>query len=90
MRIKSGFVLETVGDEVLAVAVGARAKEFSGFVRLNKSGAYFWNLLADGDKTEAELVDAAMKDFVDVERSLVESDVSRFVKSLIDGGIIEI
>ena len=39
MRIKSGFVLEKVGEEYLAVAVGERAKEFSGFVRLNGSGA---------------------------------------------------
>ena len=89
MRIKSGFVLEKVGDEYLAVAVGERAKEFSGFVRLNGSGAYFWNLLSEGDKTEGEIVDAAMRDFVDVERALVESDVSRFVNNLIEGGIIE-
>lgn len=89
MRIKSGFVLEKVGEEYLAVAVGERAKEFSGFVRLNGSGAYFWKLLSEADKTEEELVDAAMRDFVDVERALIESDVSAFTKKLIDGGIIE-
>ncbi len=90
MKIKSGFVLEKVGEEYLAVAVGERAKEFSGFVRLNGSGAYFWNLLCEGDKTEEEIVDTAMRDFVDVDRALVESDVSRFVKNLIDGGIVEV
>ena len=89
MRIKSGFVLEKVGDEYLAVAVGDRAKEFSGFVRLNGSGAYFWKLLSDAERTEEEIVDLAMRDFVDVERALVESDVSNFVNKLIDGGIIE-
>ena len=89
MRIKSGFVLEKVGDEYLAVAVGDRAKEFSGFVRLNGSGAYFWKLLSEGERTEEEIVDLAMRDFVDVERALVESDVSNFVNKLIDGGIIE-
>ena len=89
MRIKSGFVLEKVGDEYLAVAVGERAKEFSGFVRLNGSGAYFWKLLSEGDKSESEIVDLAMRDFVDVDRALVESDISRFVNNLIEGGIIE-
>ena len=49
MKIKSGFVLEEVGGEYLAVAVGKRAKEFSGMVRLKSTGAFFWNLMADKD-----------------------------------------
>ena len=65
MKIKSGFVIEKVGTEYLAVAVGERAKEFSGFIRLNGSGAYFWNLLSEGDLSEDEIVARAMTDFVE-------------------------
>ena len=48
MRIKEGFVLEKVGDGYLAVAVGGRADSFSGLVRLNSTGAFLWNNLAEG------------------------------------------
>ena len=89
MKIKSGFVIEKVGAEYLAVAVGERAKEFSGFVRLNGSGAYFWNLLSETNMSEDDIVARAMADFVDVDEALIRSDVSALVAKLRDGKIIE-
>ena len=50
MKIKDGFVLEEVGGDFLAVAVGDRATEFSAMVRLNGTGAFLWNLLSESDK----------------------------------------
>ena len=55
MKIKSGFVLEKVGGGYLAVAVGARAREFSGLVRMNGTGAFLWNKLCEADMTVEEL-----------------------------------
>lgn len=89
MKIKSGFVLEKVGGEYLAVAVGERAKEFSGFVRLNSSGAYFWKLMSEGDVTKDELVTAAERDFEGVSREQLSSDVDNLIKALTDGEILE-
>ena len=89
MKIKSGFVLEKVGGEYLAVAVGERAKEFSGFVRLNSSGAYFWNLMSEKDVTKEELAKAAVRDFEGVTEAQLLSDIENLIKPLIDGGIIE-
>ena len=89
MKIKTGFVLEKVGEEYLAVAVGNRAKEFSGFVRLNQSGAYFWKLLSEGDVTKEELVNAALRDFEGVTEEQLSADVDNLLKALIDGDIIE-
>ena len=89
MKIKSGFVLEKVGGEYLAVAVGERAKEFSGFVRLNSTGAYFWNLLAEADLTKEELVAKALSDFEGVSAEQISGDVENLVKALKDGEIIE-
>ena len=89
MKIKSGFVLEKVGGEYLAVAVGERAKEFSGFVRLNSSGAYFWKLMSEGDVTKEELVTAAERDFEGVSREQLSSDVDNLIKALTDGEILE-
>ena len=89
MKIKSGFVLEKVGGEYLAVAVGERAKEFSGFVRLNSSGAYFWKLMSEGDVTKEDLVTAAERDFEGVSREQLSSDVDNLIKALTDGEILE-
>jgi len=89
MKIKSGFILEKVGSEYLAVAVGERAKEFSGFVRLNSSGAYFWNLLSEGNVTKEELVLSALRDFEGVSEEQLSRDVDNLIKALTDGEIIE-
>ena len=89
MKIKSGFVLEKVGGEYLAVAVGERAVDFEGMVRLNSTGAFFWNLMSDKDITKEELVEAVMREFVGVTREQVSGDVDNFVKTLSEGGVLE-
>ena len=89
MKIKSGFVLEKVGAEYLAVAVGDRAREFSGFIRLNSSGAYFWKLMSEADVTKEELVAKALSDFEGVTEEQISADVDNLVKTLLSGEIIE-
>ena len=89
MKIKSGFVLEEVGGEYLAVAVGKRAKEFSGMVRLNSTGAFFWNLMADKDISKEEIIDIVLAKYTGVDREQVSRDVDNLVKTLTEGGILE-
>lgn len=89
MKIKSGFVLEKVGAGYLAVAVGERAGEFSGLIRLNSTGAFIWNLMAERDASRDELVDAILSQYVGVAREQVEGDVDNIVSILRDGGILE-
>ncbi len=89
MRIKSGFVLEEVGGEYLAVAVGARAKEFSGMIRLNSTGAFLWKLMADKDISKEEIIELVLAQYTGVDRAQVSSDVDNLVKTLSEGGILE-
>lgn len=88
MKIKDGFVLEEVGGSYLAVAVGDRTNSFTGLVRLNSTGAYLWNILAEEDVTRDELIDKMLSTY-EVEREVVERDVDAFCNKLIDNGIIE-
>ena len=88
MKIKDGFVLEKVGDGYLAVAVGGRADSFSGLVRLNSTGAFLWNILAEGDVTKEELIDK-MTSTYEVEREIAERDIDAFCEKLTSAGIIE-
>ena len=88
MKIKDGFVLEQVGDSYLAVAVGDRADSFSGLVRMNGTGAFLWNCLADADLTHDELVDKVVATY-DVSREVVLADVIAFENTLLENGILE-
>jgi len=88
MKIKEGFILEKVGGSYLAVAVGERAASFSGIVRMNESGAFFWNLIKDKDMSAEEVVNAALLEY-DAPRELLSSDVAAFEKKLRAAGIVE-
>ena len=88
MKIKSGFVIEQVGDGYLAVAVGDRADEFSGLVRMNETGAFLWKLIEEKDMTEDELLKAVLDEY-DAPPDLAAKDIEKFEKQLRDGGILE-
>ena len=88
MKIKDGFILEKVGNSYLAVAVGERASSFSGLVRMNESGAFFWNLIKDEDMSREAVLDAALLEY-DAPRELLLSDIISFEEKLRSAGIIE-
>ena len=88
MKLKSGFILEEVGGTFLAVAVGERAEELKVLIKLNSTGAFLWQILAERDVTEADLVDALLDEY-DVTRDVAEKSVSAFVRSVVDGGLID-
>jgi hypothetical protein len=89
MKIKNGFVLEKVGTGYLAVAVGERAKDFSGLVRMNGTGAFFWELLSETDMTKEELLARVLSEYEDVSEEQVLADINSFEAKLRENGIIE-
>ena len=88
MKIKSGFVLDEVGGAFLAVAVGERAGEMRVLIKLNSTGAFLWNIIAEKDVTEEQLIEA-MIDNYGIDRSLAERDVRVFADKLRAGGLLE-
>ncbi len=88
MKIKSGFVLEEVGGSYLAVAVGDRAAEYRVLIKLNKSAAFLWSLIAEEDKSAEELISALISEY-DVDRQIAERDVTAFYESLKKGGLLD-
>ena len=89
MKIKNGFVLEQVGTGYLAVAVGERAREFSGLVRMKSTGAFLWNLLAVADMTREELLSKVMTEYEGVTEEQALKDITAFEEKLRENGIIE-
>lgn len=88
MKIKKGFVLEKVGDSYLSCATGKLAKEFSGFVRLNETGAFLWNILANEDVTKEDLV-VKMTSEYDISAEIAARDIDIFTENLKKNGILE-
>ena len=87
MKIKNGFICRQVGGNNVVVATGAQSKIFNGVIKLNESGLVLWNKLLVGVEKN-ELVDALLAEY-DVDRTVVEADVDKFLKELRDAGAIE-
>lgn len=54
MKLKYNFVTNEVADKIVAVAVGGDLEKFNGFIKMNDTGAYIFNMLKS-DVTEEEI-----------------------------------
>ena len=89
MKIKSGFVLQEVGNSYIAVAEGERSDSFLGLIKLNSTGAFYWNIMAERDVTEDELVSLALSAYEGVSDADIRPGLRALIKTLSDGGILE-
>ena len=87
MKLKSGFVLKTVGDNHIVVPVGAQTVDFRCMITLNETGAFLWKLL-ETEQTEETLVAALLEEY-DVTKDRAAADVAAFLTSLRDGSLLE-
>lgn len=88
MRIKDGFVLRKVMGISVVIAVGEASKNFRGMVKLNDTASDIWTLIENGHD-EKEICDILFKEY-DIERSVVERDVSDAIGFLSDHCFIEL
>lgn len=87
MKLKSGFILQDIDGEHLAVATGEAAEHFSGLIRNNDTADFIYRLL-ERDQTEASLVEAVCETY-DAPRDRVEEDVRRLVSQMRQAGLLE-
>lgn len=87
MNIKEGFVLRTMGGQPVVVSVGQASKVFNGMIKLNETGEFLWQQMAEGS-SEENLVKALL-DRYDVSEELAKQDVGAFIETLKGSGIIE-
>ena len=88
MKLKYNFVLNTVADKVVAVAVGDDLEKFNGFIKMNDIGAEIFEILKN-DVTEQEIVDIMKKKHPEEPEAEVIDTVSTFVAKLKEDGIAE-
>jgi len=86
MQINKDFTIQKVGSSYVAVPVGETSKHFHGMVRLNETGAFLWNKMAEKDCTEEELVEAILGEY-EIDRETAAADVHRIVEQLCENHI---
>ena len=87
MKVKSGFVVHTVGGETVAVASGELATKFNGMIKLKGTGAFLFELLQNDISEEALAARLAEEYAVDI--AIAKRDVRAFLQSLENAGLIE-
>ena len=88
MKIKDGFVLTEAAGNSLVVAVGDMADKFSGYIKLNASGAFIWKLIEKKDLSVDELASAMAAEY-DISDDVAKRDILAFEKTLASAGILE-
>lgn len=87
MKIKKGFVVRKIAGEDVVVALGAASKQFNGIIKLNDTGRFLWDRIAEGCDEEG-LVEAIVSEY-SVDREIAAKDIKAFVNTLIGAGVLE-
>ena len=86
-KLKSGFILRKIGNQIMAVPVGARTSQIHGMIALSESGELLWNALVHG-ADEDQLAELLTRDY-EVDMATALSDVRAFLKGLQEQGALE-
>lgn len=86
-KLKSGFILRKIGDQIMAIPVGAQTSHIHGMIALTESGELLWNALNDG-ADETELTNLLTETY-EVEAATALSDVQFFLRGLKEQGALE-
>lgn len=87
MKVKSGYMINQLGDQYVVVAVGQRSKEFQGMIKMNGSASFLWNLLLSSIE-EMELI-ALFQSEYDLDDEQARHDVESFLSVLRQYNILD-
>ena len=86
-KLKSGFIIRKIGNQIMAIPVGAQTSHIHGMIALTESGELLWNALNDG-ADETELTNLLTETY-EVEAATALSDVQFFLRGLKEQGALE-
>lgn len=86
-KVKSGFILRTIGGQIMAIPVGVQTSNMHGMIALTESGELLWNALCDGAEENA-LCDLLMENY-EIDQPTALEDVKSFIKGLKEQGALE-
>ena len=87
MRIKDGYMLQTVAGSNIVVPVGEGELSFRGMLTLNEVGALVWRALESGSSPE-EIASQIVKEY-SVDEQTALRDVNAYIEKLRSINVIE-
>ncbi len=86
-KIKEGFIVRKLGEQVMAVPVGQQTSHIHGMIALSESGELLWRALENGADEDA-LTDI-ITDNYEIGREIAFADVKKFIDGLKEQGVLE-
>ena len=87
MKIKDGYILDSIGEQKIAVSIDDSNDKFSGIIKLNSVGAFLWELLLE--ETEEESLVKALTERYEISEDVAAKDAAVFLEKLEKNGILE-
>ena len=88
MKIKSNYVIKTIGEEIVVVPIKDEAVRFNGIITLNKTGKFLFQSLQDKPLTKEELLEIVL-DKYDVEKDVALKDLEAFLNVCKENDLLE-
>lgn len=85
MKIKEGFILREVADQIVVLPTGDQL-DLNMMITLNDTGRFLWEHLQQ-ETTKEELVAALLAEY-EVDEELAAKSVDAFVQKLRDGELL--
>ncbi len=85
-KIKDGFVVRRIGNQIVAVPVGKQTTDIHGVIALSESGELLWKALQDG--ADIGTLADILTDNYEVDRSTATSDIEAFLDGLKQQGAL--
>ena len=87
MKLKAKYVLRTVADKTVAIAVEQGGEKTDGVITLNDTGAFIFGLINSGEDVSA-VVEKFYAEY-DVSKEEAQKAVDAFVENLKNSGLLE-
>ncbi len=87
MKLKNQFILRTVADKTVAIAVEQAGEKTDNVITLNSTGAFIFDLVNKGADRE-QIVENFFKEY-DVTKEEAAAAVDGFVANLKASGLLE-
>lgn len=88
MKIKKGFVLRKICDEMVVVGEGLEQVNFNKIICLNETAAMLWEKCQNRDFDADAMVDMLVENY-EVDKSVAEKDVRELIESWTHAGLID-
>ncbi len=87
MKIKKGYEMRAIADQVIVVPLGKEALNFNGMITLNASGKLLFEALQKA--TSKDNCVALLLEHYDIDQETAERDVEAFIATLAQHNLLD-